>query len=178
MTVVPCLVAAPFVAPNAPAWPFLAASGALHVVYGLLLMRSYGVGDFNQVYPIARGISPLLVTVAAAVVAGEALHGVELEGVLLVSAGLMLLAGRPRREEGAAVTLAAATGVVIASYSVVDGLGVRHSGTPVGYTIWLFAIEAALMALVMRRSLRAGMPRIGTGALAAAMSIVAYGLVI
>jgi drug/metabolite transporter (DMT)-like permease len=177
-TVVPCLLAAPFVAPDASAWPFIAASGVLHLVYGLLLMRSYGAGDFNQVYPIARGISPLLVTTAAAVVAGEALHGVGLVGVVLVSAGLTLLAGRPQRGEGGPVALAAATGVVIASYSVVDGLGVRHSGAVAGYTIWLFAIQGALMALVMRRSLRAAMPRIGTGTLAATMSIVAYGLVI
>ncbi len=177
-TVVPCLLAAPFVAPRAAALPFLGASGVLHAAYAVLLMRSYGVGDFNQVYPLARGISPLLVTLAAAAVAGEALGSAEVLGVLLVSAGLATLAGRPRSGEGAAVALSIATGVVIAAYSVVDGLGVRHSGTPIGYTIWLFAIQGGLLALVMRRALRPALPHLWIGALASAMSILAYGLVI
>jgi drug/metabolite transporter (DMT)-like permease len=177
-TVVPCLVAAPFVVPSAAALPFLGASGVIHVAYAVLLMRSYDVGDFNQVYPLARGISPPLVALTAAAVAGEALGGAEVAGILLVSTGLATLAGRPRSGEGTAVALSLATGVTIAAYSVLDGLGVRHSGTPIGYTVWLFALQGGLLALVMRRALRPALPHLWIGATASAMSILAYGLVI
>jgi drug/metabolite transporter (DMT)-like permease len=76
------------------------------------------------------------------------------------------------------VALAIATGVVIAAYSVIDGLGVRRSGTPVGYTIWLFAIQGGLLALLMRRALRGATAHLSIAALASAMAILAYGLVI
>ena len=173
-----CVAAAPFVVPRSAAWAFLAASGVMHVVYGLLLMRSYEIGDFNQVYPIARGTSPLLVTLAALVVAHEHPSAAQVSGVLVISTGLALLAGRPRVWQGAAVGLAALTGVTIACYTVLDGLGVRHAGTPVGYTIWLFALQGLLFALVSRRSLRNGWSQLPLGALVSALSALAYGLVI
>ena len=68
------LAVAPFVRPGSGALPYIAASGLIHVIYDLLLMRSYGAGDFNQVYPLARGTSPLVVTGAAALVASEHLE--------------------------------------------------------------------------------------------------------
>ena len=52
--------------PAGPSWPFLLASVAVHGAYNLLLMRSYRLGEFNQVYPLARGTSPLVVAVVAA----------------------------------------------------------------------------------------------------------------
>lgn len=59
--------------PAAAAWPYLLVSAALHVGYQLLLMRSFSLGDFGQMYPIARGTAPLVVTVLAAVLLGERL---------------------------------------------------------------------------------------------------------
>jgi drug/metabolite transporter (DMT)-like permease len=173
-----CVAAAPSVAPDARSWPYLAASGVLHLVYALLLMRSYGVGDFNQVYPLARGTSPLLVTLAAALLANERLRATQLGGVLAVCIGLAALAGRPRAAQREAVLLAAATGVAIASYTVLDGLGVRHAGTAIGYTIWLFAIQGLLVALAARRRLPVAAHRWRLATLVSSLSILAYGLVI
>jgi drug/metabolite transporter (DMT)-like permease len=148
------------------------------VIYDLLLMRSYGAGEFNQVYPLARGTSPLVVTGAAALVASEHLEASQLAGVAVVSVGLALLAGRPRHGQAAAVGLALATGLAIASYTVVDGVGVRHADSPLGYSIWLFAWQGPLVALVARRSLPCATPHLWLGTLTAALSLVAYGLVI
>ena len=49
--------------PSRASWWFLAGSVVLHVAYNLLLMRSYRLGDFGQVYPLARGTSPWLVAI-------------------------------------------------------------------------------------------------------------------
>src|SRR5215472_14518984 len=105
-------------------WPYLLASVFIHVFYNLLLMRSYRYGEFGQVYPLARGTSPLVVTVLAAVFAAERPSAFQVAGVLVVSSGLALLvlSGRAGRRSGAgsgagsglrraALVAAAATGL-------------------------------------------------------------------
>ena len=91
---VPLVVLSPF--PLAACWPYLLGSVFIHVFYNLLLMRSYRYGDFGQVYPLARGTSPLVVTVLAAVFAAERPSWWEIGGVLVISSGLavLVLAGR------------------------------------------------------------------------------------
>ena len=71
------------------AWPPLLVSAVLHVVYQLLLMRSFGLGDFGQMYPIARGTAPLVVTVLAAVFLHEWPDAWQSAGVAVASAGLL-----------------------------------------------------------------------------------------
>ncbi|MBT2882000.1 EamA family transporter, partial [Streptomyces sp. McG6] len=132
--------------PAAAAWPYLLVSAALHVGYQLLLMRSFSLGDFGQMYPIARGTAPLVVTVLAAVLLGERLDRWQGAGVALASAGLVGLAlwgvrSSGRRPDWAALTAAVATGLAIAAYTVVDGAGVRAAGSPVGYLAWLMILE-------------------------------------
>lgn len=184
LTCLPLVLLLPAPAPGAR--PFLAASVGLHGGYNLMLMRTYRLGEFNQVYPLARGTSPLLVALAAAVVVGERLtlwHGL---GVLVICAGLaslVLVGGLPGREHLPAVRAALATGVVIATYSVVDGVGVRAADGPFGYAAWLFLGQGPLVpALVLARHrgrtwsvLR---PYRATGLAAGALSVTAYGLVL
>ena len=95
------IVAIPLVivvaAPRADSWPYLLGSVAIHVFYNLLLMRCYRYGEFGQVYPLARGISPLVVTILAAVFVGEHLALPQIAGVLIVSVGLAVLVLGGRR---------------------------------------------------------------------------------
>ena len=175
--------------PAAAAWPALAASALLHTAYNLLLLTSYRLGEFNQVYPLARGTGPLLVAAVAATALHERLAAVQLAGVVAVSAGIILLAVRPRGRRGgrpstrAAVLAAVGTGVMIAGYTVVDGVGVRRSGTAAGYTAWLFALEGPLVPLVALAVRRGGLGRAlrghwAVGLLCGLLSVAAYGLVI
>lgn len=173
-----CLLAAPFAVPARAAWPLIATSWVLHMLYNVLLSRSYRAGEFNQVYPLARGTSPLVVALVAAVVAGEHLSPGKLVGVLGISGGLAVLAGRPRPGQGLAVRLAIATGLLISAYTVVDGLGVRHSGGAVAYTIWLFAGEGLVMAPFVLGRVGLMRARWRRGLLTAALGGLAYGLVI
>jgi len=71
-------------APAAASWPYAALSGVLHVGYNLFLVRSYKVGDLGQTYPIARGSSPILITLFAMVFAGETLSTSALFGIARV----------------------------------------------------------------------------------------------
>ncbi len=139
------VVMAPFVPMPAPeAWPYLIASVLIHVFYYVFLLRAYAHGDLSLVYPIARGLGPTLVAVMSGTVVGEFLNFRESVGVLLVSLGIAGLAfgrGIPNFSERRAILLAVCTGVTIAAYTVVDGLGARHSGNALSYIVWLNLLE-------------------------------------
>lgn len=180
-------LAVPWVAmPARASWPMLLASTVLHVFYNVLLMQTYRLGAFNQVYPLARGTSPWVVAVVAAVGIGEALNPLQVVGVVVVSLGLaslVLARGRPSADEFPAIVAAVGTGLLIATYTVVDGLGVRRSGTPMGYTAWLFLLQGLVLVVlaVHRRGprlVRQARPHLRTGMAAGLLAVVAYGLVL
>lgn len=171
--------------PFRAAIPYAVASGVIHIGYNLGLMNSYRLGAFNQTYPIARGTSPLVVAVGAYFLASEHLGGAALAGVMTLAVGLMSLAfssGRPTRADSPAVAAAVLTGLTIAAYTIVDGLGVRHSHDPWSYAAFLFVLQGPPMAIVaaFRRPASQWRDRsaMGHGALAAALSVVAYGVVL
>jgi drug/metabolite transporter (DMT)-like permease len=198
---VPVIAASPF--PLAACWPYLLASVFIHVFYNLLLMRAYRYGDFGQTYPLARGTSPLVVTVLAAVFAAERPSLPQAGGVLVVSSGLAVLVlggrragSRPGAGAGsrrglrsgpgpgrAALLAAGGTGLAISAYTTVDGLGVRLSGSPAGYVGWLMLLESLCVpawALARRRDAVRGLPArvLLPGMSAGALSVLAYGLVL
>ncbi len=169
--------------PRSASWPYLLASVAIHVFYNLLLMQCYRLGEFSQVYPLARGVSPLVVTILAAVFVHEHLALLQIAGVAVVSAGLAFLVFGGQRPGRGAFLAAVGTGLTIAAYTTVDGVGVRLSYSPVGYIGWLIMLESLcvpLFALVRRREvLLKQPPRILLSGLAAgALSVLAYGLVL
>ncbi|GGK13110.1 membrane protein [Streptomyces camponoticapitis] len=177
---------APF--PAAGAWPYLIASAVLHVGYQALLMRSFSLGDFGQMYPIARGTAPLLVTVLAAVFVSESLDRWQATGVAVASAGLVGVAlwgmrSAETKPQWPALLAALATGVSIAAYTVVDGVGVRESGTPLGYIGWLMILQGSLIPLYALHTRRGTLfarlrPHVRLGLLGAFLSVGAYALVL
>jgi drug/metabolite transporter (DMT)-like permease len=177
----------PFVpVPASAAWPYLFASAFIHLVYYVLLMKSFRLGDFGQAYPIARGTAPLVVTLLAALFAHEVPNGWAAAGIAVSCAGLTgvaLWGLRGRRPNWAAIGAALATGLSIAAYTVVDGLGVRASGSSLGYIAWLMAMEGlAIPAYALWRwrgqFIPVLRPYAGVGLLGAALSVTAYGLVL
>lgn len=142
--------------PAPGAWFYLALSTAVHYGYYGFLLLAYRYGDLSHVYPLARGSAPLTVALWAWLLAGEHLPPLGVAGLVLASAGLMSLAfenGFPRGHAGKPVFFAIGTGLLIAAYTVVDGLGVRAAGRPLSYIVWLNLIEAAPIALwlILRR---------------------------
>ena len=169
--------------PHADCWPYLLGSVAIHVFYNLLLMQCYRLGEFSQVYPLARGTSPLVVTILAAIFIHEHLTLPQVAGVLVVSAGLATLVLAGRRPGRAAFAAAVGTGLTIAAYTTVDGVGVRLSGSPVGYIGWLMVLESLcvpMFAVFRRRDVLLKQPKriLLAGLAAGALSVLAYGLVL
>lgn len=113
---------------------FVLLSGLIHLAYSLCLQRGYQVADLSVVYPVARGTGPMLSTIGAILILGEAPTGRGLAGLLLVVAGIGLIATRGelsafRRPGGqAGVHWGTATGGLIASYTVVDAYAVKALG--------------------------------------------------
>src|SRR6202789_2911228 len=114
--------------PARPAWPYIVASGLVHIVYNVTLVRSYRRNDLAQAYPIARGSSPLLRTPGAALFPHEAIGPLHILGIVMISGGIIALALQGGRVSRAGVLAALTTGVTIACYTVIDGIGVRLSG--------------------------------------------------
>lgn len=170
-------------APARASWGCALLSALLHVGYNLFLVRSYRTGDLGQTYPIARGASPVLIALGAALFAGERVSPGALLGIALVSAGIISLAFNQRRLSVPSLPYALGTGCFIAAYSVTDGIGARLSGAPMAYTAWMCAMWGVLMPVVYialrgARSLlqpRPGLPVALGGGL---VSLLAYGIVI
>lgn len=139
--------------PAPKSWPFLISAIFVHYAYYALMLRGYRVGDFSQVYPIARGVAPLLVAALAASLVGEQLTVGQLAAVLLTSTGIVVLAFSRGSPQKGAVPMALATGATIAGYTFLNGLGVRHGGTVLGYLAWLEIGTGVgvLLATVLRR---------------------------
>jgi drug/metabolite transporter (DMT)-like permease len=205
---IPLLIVAAL--PRSSSWPYLLGSVAIHVFYVLLLMQCYRLGEFSQVYPLARGVSPLVVTILAAVFVHERLALPQIGGVAVVSAGLAFLvfagrrpghaggSGEEVRGDGVppgqgtvvsagrhrgALLAAVGTGLTIAAYTTVDGVGVRLSASPAGYVGWLILLESLcvpMFAAVRRRDVLLKQPRriLLSGLAAGALSVLAYGLVL
>jgi drug/metabolite transporter (DMT)-like permease len=173
--------------PDAVAWPYVVASAAIHILYYLSLAQAYRFGDLGQVYPIARGTAPLMTATVASSWLGEGLGPYGWAGVIILAAGILLLAlrgGRARAPfDRTSVGFALLNALTITAYTLVDGLGARASGAPLQYTVWLFLLSGATMGVY-------GFARIGPRLVgdfaghwrltlgAAALSTAAYGIAI
>ncbi|MBI3503549.1 MAG: EamA family transporter [Proteobacteria bacterium] len=147
-----CLI--PFVAIPAPeSWPNLAASAVLSVGYVYFLQRAYRVGDFSQIYPLARGVAPLLVAIASVLILKEEIGFTAQAAVFLISLGIISLSlsrGADDLRNPKPVLWALGSSCFIACYTVVDGIGARVSGSPHGYIVWLSLLTSILVPGLMR----------------------------
>jgi len=167
--------------PAPASWPYAAASGGLHLGYMFALTATYRAGELGENYAIARGASPVLVALAAAGVAGERLGPTACLGIGLVSAGILSLALRTGFHLKA-LPVAILTGIFIAAYTVVDGIGVRLAGDAIAYTAAMslsWCLVLPLLVVAWSRGIpRATRSQILWGLAGGFAAILAYGIVI
>ncbi len=120
--------------------PWMAASLLVHVAYFITLTETYRYVDLSVAYPLMRGMAPMLVTTLIWL-AGEPLSGRQGFGIGLIGVGIafpawlsMAQGSQPRR----GLIFGVINASTIALYTLLDGKGVRQSGTAIGYTAWLF----------------------------------------
>jgi len=185
LLMLPLLPFTPF--PSWEVWKIIFLSLALHTGYKVFLVKAYTHGDMGQVYPLARGFAPAIVTVVGFLFLGEQLPALATVGVALIIIGIVSLAWRSRTgAKGAgdprAIFYALGTSVFIAAYTLNDGLGGRVAESASAYVIWLFALDGVSITAialwrrgtVLLKPKREWLYGLGGGAI----SIIAYWLVI
>jgi drug/metabolite transporter (DMT)-like permease len=138
----PFLLVVPLPAPAS--WPYIGASVAIHLAYYYLMVNAYRTGDLSLVYPLMRGVAPLLTAVLGIFWLAELPGVFTWVGIALISAGVFALAFRTvdHVPSPKAVGFALANAAVIATYTIVDGTGARLAGDAWAYIVWLFVIDA------------------------------------
>ncbi|MHB8375547.1 MAG: EamA family transporter [Dehalococcoidia bacterium] len=138
-------------------WLWVGVSGALNVLYFVVLIEGYQTGDLSLVYPLARGTGPALAVAGAVVLLGERPSGLALAGAGLVVAGILTMSLSPHALSGAnagrSIGFALVAGLCIATYTLWDNKGVTIV-TPVLYNYGLDLSRAVLLAPVVLTTAR------------------------
>jgi drug/metabolite transporter (DMT)-like permease len=153
-------------APSPASWPYLLASTVVHTGYAMLLISAYRHAEFSLAYPIARGTGPLLVALSAPLFVSEYLEGPSFFAVTLIVIGVFLIGmfGNERSLGGRrAVLLSLATGVLIAAYTMIDGLGARAGSNAHAYVGWLLVLIAIPIIVLSRKKLNKNMKSLLAG---------------
>jgi len=172
--------------PLVDSWPMILISVIVHNFYYYTLAKSYRAGDLSQMYPLFRGLAPVMVAIGAMFFAQEWLSIGSMLGIGLISLGLIsitLLGGKFGQISSEALRWGLATSVLIATYTVTDGMGVRASGNSLSYILWLFSLECLPICIVLlltnrKKWLAYLRNKPGKIALGGIASSAAYGLVI
>ena len=147
------IVMLPFLpVPPLATWRYLLISAGLNAVYFALIAEAYARGGVALAYPLMRGVAPMLAALAAWAVLGEVLPPAGWIGIATICLGVGALARR-RGVPGERVVarLALANAMVIAAYTLNDAVGVRLSGAPLAYVLWLFPLTAIPTLLWLHR---------------------------
>jgi drug/metabolite transporter (DMT)-like permease len=139
------VVLLPFLpAPARASWGFIAASSVVQTIYYLLLIETYRDGQVSHAYPLMRGCAPLLVALVDGPLTGDRLSIGQWCAMLLICGGVLgQWLAAPASNARRTTVFALLTAGVIAAYTLIDGQGVRRSGAPAAYTLWIFLLTGA-----------------------------------
>jgi drug/metabolite transporter (DMT)-like permease len=142
--------------PALASWPFAVASVLFQIAYYLLVARTYQIADMSQAYPLMRGTAPLIVALVSVFRMGDALSPIAWVGVIGICLGIVSTAFGSSLKDRRGLYFALLNALVIAGYTLIDGIGVRRSGAPAAYTLWMFLLTGlplTLWAITARRSI-------------------------
>ncbi len=180
---------APFVPLPSPAvWAALALSVCVHWFYQFAMIRALHRGDLSLVFPVMRGLAPLLTAIMATVFLKETPSLYGWLGLLIATAALIVFA-MPESKDGvkqplkrAALFWAVLTALGIAGYSVVDANGSRLAADQNLFTfvVWLFlfdwiGITSAMLIVRRGRIWRDVKLQLASGTIGGVLGTVSYG---
>lgn len=185
------LILAPFAfflpLPTPALWLAIAVSVPVHFFYQMSMIRALNRGDLSLVFPVMRGLAPLLVAIGAFVFLQESLSWVSIVGLLIATISVIafgFLRGAQNASMKAvsrsAMFWAAMTAVGVMAYNIADARGVRLAENPFTFVVWLFMcdwIGTVAVAVFMRRErfISAAKPVMKNGIAGALLSVVSYG---
>lgn len=181
---------APFVPLPTPAiWGALAISVVVHWFYQFAMIRALHRGDLSLVFPVMRGLAPLLTALIATVALKESPSLLGWCG-LLIATGALIVFAMPEEKGGkhpplkqAALFWAMVTALGIAFYSVADANGTRlaaNTDTLFTFLVWLFlwdwiGITAALFWIRRGKVWENVAPQIRNGTIGGLLGTISYG---
>jgi len=174
--------------PELASIPWIVGSLVIHLGYQLFLVSAYRIGELTQVYPIARGFAPLVVSLVSVLFLGEILSTMQTAAIILISIGITSISLVHRADgkwNNQAVIMALITGCFIASYSLIDGVGARVADTALGYWTWaaignavVFSLWTAFTQPQVFKQIHIDKNLQKVGLLGGTASYLAYGIVI
>ena len=176
-----------------PGWWYILGTALLHVLYFLFLGRGYARGDLSVVYPIARGSGPALVPLLGVLVLDEAVTMAAVVGIGTIILGIFtvhwwgrfadILSNPTKILRAPGTRYGLLTGLLIATYSVWDKVGVSHVnpflymyGMTVGTAVFLtpYMVGTHGTTVLKREWASAKVAIVASGLL----TFLAYGLVL
>ena len=136
----PLVLTVPF--PTPYIWILIITSALLHGFYRLLVIFSYNYGDLSFIYPIARGSSSLLLAIISLIYLTDKISLWGFIAIIIVCMGLFLISYSDRLKFNySAFGLGFLTAIMITTYTLVDGIGVRHSSNPYSFLYWMLLLN-------------------------------------
>ena len=169
--------------PSNEIWYFIIATTILHGLYRFNVIYSYKFGDLSFVYPIARGGSCLLIGLFSLIFLSNKLTALGFIGILVICFGLFFISySKNIKFNKHAFFLAVTTATLIATYTLVDGIGIRKSDYGFTYIVWMLllnGIPVLCYALISKKGFRAkNTYSLIEGFSAGILAILSYGLVV
>jgi drug/metabolite transporter (DMT)-like permease len=155
-------------------WPYLAVTSLLQLTYFVFLTAAYTRVDLSFVYPIARGSAPVIVLIVAVAVLGEAASPAQVTGVLVITAGVLLVRGVGGHATLGDLALALAVGSCIAAYTLVDSRGIQYASPIVYQELSMIPAAVGFLLLTLRRQGR-GAVRGAVGGASVAAGLATFG---
>lgn len=171
--------------PATASLPWLGISVFIHIAYFVALIETYRHADLSVAYPLMRGAAPVFVMLALPLYENSASF-LLIVGIGLLCTGVTLpaLIGMNRGiVQSKGLYWALINALIIACYTVVDGMGVRASGDALAYTLWLFFLDAwGIVAIAIWRRPGKLVPHLGKrwrfGLIGAVATVGSYGVVL
>lgn len=148
------VVAAPFTLlvplPTAELWKILLLATLVHGIYPFFLVAAYRHGDLSAVFPLARGVAPLGVLGLSWIFVSELVTLLKILCIATIAVAVASFAlerrvfATPTGRRG--IALAVVTGLIVAVYTVIDGIGLRAGPTKMTYIVWLFVLDGAFVS--------------------------------
>ena len=136
-------------------WPIFLGAFVIHTAYKIMQAMAYTRGAFTVVYPIVRGIGPLLTVIVAYFVFSESFNYTQWFGVMILLFGILGLAVynirfllKGRETLATALIFACITGVLVALYTTYDAYGIRATANPFTFLAWFFLIDGIAMPII------------------------------
>ncbi len=174
-------------APTPELWAAIAISIPTHFFYQMSMIRALHRGDLSLVFPVMRGLAPLLVAIGAFFFLNETLSPLALLGLLIATVAVIafgFLRGKVSSDgkpvSWSALFWAGMTALGVMAYNVADARGVRIAEEPLTFVVWLFMLDwigTVVVAVIARKELfvPALKPVLKNGIAGGALSVVSYG---